>query len=470
MRPLRALALAAIIPALAACASAGDDYAVPKSAAVNAPAARAPFLASRDRGVAQEPLPDRWWRLYDDETLNGLVEEALAANADLRVAAANLERAQARAEEADRAGGVDVTLSAAAERARMSGEAFLLDSPIPVENLADAGVGVSYEVDVVGRIRRAAEAAHADAEASQAGADLARVTVAAGVARAYVDACSANEALAVAQRSVDLAERRQSAAERLAAGGRGTPAEVAKARAATALAHAAAPQLEARKAAALYELAMLTGKPPADFPKAVESCARPPSLREPIPIGDGAALLRRRPDVRQAERALAGAVARVGVAKASLYPTVRLGLSAGSTGLLADLGQPAANRWSVGPLISWTLPGAGEHARVRQAEAGSDAALARFDSTVLNALRESETSLSDYARELDQRDDLRRAVQQAQIADDLAQRLHAAGKSPYLDSLDSQRVVTDAQARLAAADGKVAADQVAVFLALGGGW
>jgi multidrug efflux system outer membrane protein len=181
-------------------------------------------------------------------------------------------------------------------------------------------------------------------------------------------------------------------------------------------------------------------------------------------------LLKRRPDVRQAERGLAGATGRIGVATAALYPNIAFGLGAGSTGLLADVGQPAANRWGLSSLISWTLPGEGEHARIRATEADADAALARFDGVVLNALRETETSLAVYAHELDRNAALRAARDEAFKAEAQAQILYRGGRSPYLASLDAQRTLAGAEGALAASDGQVAADQVNLFLALGGGW
>jgi NodT family efflux transporter outer membrane factor (OMF) lipoprotein len=470
MSPLRALAAAASLLALSACAAVGPNYKVPEVAKLNAPTAQGPFIESRTPAVSQAPVPDGWWKLYDDPVLDGLVQEALTANTDLRIAAANLARAHAVSAEADDAGGFSVGVSAAALHSQESGEQYLLSEQLPVENLADVGVKVSYQVDLVGRIRRAAEAAHADADASQAALDLARVSVAADVARAYVEACASGHELAVAQHGVDLQDRSLAVTRKLVAAGRGTSLDTTRARAQLDLSRAALPTFESRRRAALYKLATLTGKTPAEFPKAVEACMAPPRLSQPLPVGDGAALLRRRPDVRQAERGLAGATARIGVATAALYPSVSFGLGAGSTGLLADIGQPAANRWSLGSLISWTLPGAGEHARIRGAEAGADAALARFDGTVLNALRETETSLAVYAHELDRNAALRSARDEAATAEAQAQTLYRAGKSPYLTGLDAQRTLTTADAALAASDGALAADQVNLFLALGGGW
>jgi multidrug efflux system outer membrane protein len=470
MSPLKTLAVAGSLLALTACTTVGPNYKLPAEAKINAPTAQGPFLGAASPAVTQAPVPAGWWKLYDDPVLNGLVEEALNANTDLRVAAANLARARAIAGEADDAGGFTLETSAGAMHSRASGEQFLKAEQLPVRNLGDVEAKISYQVDLVGQLRRAAEAAHADAEASQAALDLARVSVAAEVARSYVEACANGHELSVAQHTVDLQARSLDVTRRLMKAGRGTTVDITRAQALLDQSRASLPTFQSRRRAALYKLATLTGRPPAEFPKAVEACAHPPTLTQAIPVGDGAALLKRRPDVRQAERTLAGATARIGVATAALYPNVSLGLGGGSTGLLAHMGQPSANHWSLSSLISWTLPGGGERARIRQAEAGADAALARFDGVVLNALRETETSLDAYAHDLERQAALKAARDQAELAERQAQRLYRAGRSPYLAGLDAQRTLAGTEAMLAASDAQVAIDQVNLFLALGGGW
>jgi outer membrane protein TolC len=188
-------------------------------------------------------------------------------------------------------------------------------------------------------------------------------------------------------------------------------------------------------------------------------------------VGDGAALLRRRPDIRQAERTLAGATARIGVATAELYPSINLGLSAGSLGLIPGIG--AANTWhyGLGPLISWNLPATSSaHVHIAQAEAGTAASLARFDSVVLNALRETESALTVYARELDRNAALKASRDQSALASAQADKLYRFGRVDFLAKLDADRVLASADSAVAASDAQLAADQVAVFLALGGGW
>jgi len=174
--------------------------------------------------------------------------------------------------------------------------------------------------------------------------------------------------------------------------------------------------------------------------------------------------------VRAAERRLAAATARIGVATAELYPSVTLGLGGGSTGFLEDLGQAAANRWSMGSLINWNFPGTGARARVRAANADADAELARFDGTVLEALRETETSLTLYTHDLDRLQALGAAQYQAEAAADQARRLRHGGRAPLLAELGQQQGAIAARAAETAARADAASDQITLFLALGGGW
>jgi NodT family efflux transporter outer membrane factor (OMF) lipoprotein len=466
-----ALASTLALTALAACTTVGPNYKVPDAAAVKAPAAQGAFLGADTPAVSQAPVPDDWWRLYDDPVLDNLIQTALVANTDIRVAAANLARAQAVIGEVRAARGVNGGAYAAVERTQQSGEQYLVPKRLPVQTLGDVGLGVSYDLDLFGKLKRAAEAAKADAEASQAGLDLARVNVAAAVAAAYVDACSAGEDLAVAQRTIRLQETNLAVTERLVNAGRESAADLPRARALLAQARSSAPAFEGRRRAELYSLAALTGRPPAEFPRSVADCAEPPRLRQPIPVGSGgAALLARRPDVRQAERTLAGATARVGVAVADLYPDIRIGASAGSTGLLSDLGSAATNDWGIGTLITWAFPTGGPQARIRESGAAADGALARFDGVVLNALRETETNLSTYARDLDRNAQLREARNQARLANSQVQQLYHAGRRPFLDALDAERTLALTEAALSESNGQVAGDQVRLFLSLGGGW
>jgi multidrug efflux system outer membrane protein len=475
MIPKRILAMSGMLVSAAACMTActtvGPDYHLPGQAVVNREAAAAPFAGAKEGPFTASELPAHWWRLYHDATLDGLINKAFSANRDLRVAWANLARSRALLNEAIEARNPEMTVNAVPAYGRVSAAARGLPEPLPDTGFYDVGGNVSYQVDLFGKIARAVEAAGADTQAAQAAYDLARVTVAADTARAYADACAATQQIAVADRSVRLQQEFVHVTEKRVRAGRGTALDMSRALSQLEQLHAVLPPLQAQHRTALYRLAVLTGEVPGALPKNIEQCGKAPTLSAAIPVGDGAALLRRRPDIRQAERVLASATARIGVATADLYPSVTLGLSAGSIGALAEFGAANAFRWSVGPLISWTLPVTGPaRSRIAQAEAASHGALARFDAVVLNALRETESALTVYARELDRNASLKAARNQSALASRQARMLYRYGRTDFLTTLDADRVLANAESALAASDAQLAGNQVALFLALGGGW
>jgi NodT family efflux transporter outer membrane factor (OMF) lipoprotein len=469
-RTLRYLALLPVVLALSACITVGPDYAVPKEAVVNAALANSTIPGADGAHVSQQPVPAGWWRLYDDPVLEQLISLAMKSNTDLRVAAANLARSREALGVAQAQGGFSGKASAAFERAQESGEQYLLTTKLPVANEGDVGLGISYEFDLFGKLRRGVEAANADSEAVKAAGDLQRITIVADVARAYIERCSAAEELAVAEQSLNLQKQRVDLSRRLRDAGRGNQTDVTRGQTQVESLAADIPRFTAGAKIAQYQLAMLLARAPSDLPPGVMVCAKPPQIRQSIPVGDGATLLKRRPDVREAERQLAAATARIGVATGALYPTVSFGASAGLTGILEDLGSSPTARWNLGPLISWTFPTNGARGRVREATAASNAALARFDGVVLNALRETETSLATYAADFARADALRAALKSAGASADETHRLYAAGRESFLSDLDATRTLTASRAQVAAADGRVALDQVNLFLALGGGW
>ncbi|PSJ38104.1 efflux transporter outer membrane subunit [Allosphingosinicella deserti] len=461
----RKLIPAASLLALAAC-TVGPDYASPTPKAP----AQTGFVSAASPAFTGDEPPGRWWSLFSDPVLDGLIEQALTANTDLRVAQANLAQARAVLRET-RAGRLpSTTVSAGATYGNPSDA----NSPIALGSdvIFDAGLDVSYQLDLFGRIRRGIEASRADLGAVQAAFDFTRITVAAETARAYADACSSGRQLAVARESVRIQEETFDLTRRLVEGGRGTALESGQAGAQLEQTRAQIPTLEAQRRTALYRLSVLTGRPPAEFPQQVASCERAPSLSQPIPVGSGASLLARRPDIRQAERELAAATARIGVATASLYPDISLGGSIGSTATsVGDLASSSGFRFGIGPLISWSFPNvAVARARIAQAEAGADASLARFDGTWLNALQETESALTRYASELDRVATLRRAQANSEEAARIARLRYRAGRENFQVVLDAERSLSAIESSLAQAEAQLSDNLVTVFLALGGGW
>jgi NodT family efflux transporter outer membrane factor (OMF) lipoprotein len=463
--PLLPLALA-----LDGCMNVGPNYSLPQQALVNAPLANAPIEGADPALTSTGNVPAVWWKLYDDPVLNGLVDEALQSNSDLRVAAANLARSREALGVAQAQGGFSGQASALVERAQISAQQFLLTEKVPVVNEGDIGISVAYEIDLFGKLRRGVEAAQADTESVEAAGDLARITVVADVVRSYVEQCSAAEELRIAQQSLALQKQRVDVSRRLRDAGRGNQPEVTRGQTQVDTLSADIPRYTARRKIAQYRLAALLARAPSDLPPAVLACDRLPQIRQPIPVGDGAALLKRRPDVREAERQLAASTARIGVATGALYPTVSIGASAGLTGILEDLGSAATARWGFGPLISWTFPANGARGRVREAQASSQVALAKFDGVVLTALRETETNLATYASDYARADSLRAALKSATESADETHRLYLAGRESFISDLDATRTLTSTKSQVAAVEGQVAIDQVNLFLALGGGW
>ncbi|WP_026009023.1 efflux transporter outer membrane subunit [Sphingomonas sp. ATCC 31555] len=450
--------------ALSACA-AGPDYTAPAR-----PQSAAGAFLSTSPAVTIAPVKGDWWRLYNDPVLDRLVTEALAANTDLRVAVARIERARANLRGADAARLPQAQAQAGANYARLP----QIQRPAGIASemwQVDAGLSVSYEADLFGRLSRGVEAARGDVAAAEGDADAVRVIVAADTARAYADAVSSAERLAVAERIVALLDQSIDLTQRRRAVGLATRLDVARIAALRNQRQADVPALAAQRDAALFRLATLIGKTPAELPE--EARARRTTLRldQPIPVGDGAALLARRPDVRAAERRLAASTARIGVATADLYPRISLGASGGSTGTdIGDVFGAGPLRWMLGGLINWAVNPAPARARIAGARADAKAALASFDGTVLTALQETETALSRYAHALERRTALQAAHREAEAGVRIARARQTEGDINSLDLLDAERTFADAQAALATADAAIAEVQVDLFRALGGGW
>ncbi|MGE6388039.1 efflux transporter outer membrane subunit [Pseudomonas sp. NPDC078416] len=454
---------------LSACTVVGPDYKLPDEAAVNRPDLQGE-LAGSSTNVVSAPVPADWWRLYHDPKLDELVGQALVSSTDLRVAAANLQRARFQMSEADAAGGWSGTAKAGAQRLQEAGQAYLLPEKVPVSNVGDVGLTTSYQFDLFGVLQRGIEAAQANADATQAAADTARITLVADVVRAYTQVCAANEERNIALHSLDLQQQSLSLTQRLRDAGRGDETQVTRSQTQFRSLRAELPRYEAAQKSALYRLSMLLARPLNQLPNGVAECAELPHIAQVMPVGDGAALLKRRPDVRQAERRLAMSTAAIGVATGELYPDISIGATVGTVGILDELGDPSTNRWGFGGVINWTIPSNGARARIHIAEASNQVALARFDGVVLNAIREAQTGLSQYTALLERRDALVETEESARQAADQTHRFFLAGRESFLADLQATRTYTDITAQLAAANTQVAMGQIDLFLALGGGW
>jgi NodT family efflux transporter outer membrane factor (OMF) lipoprotein len=464
MRMLLALAGASL---LGGC-MVGPDYSRP-------PALPDPAVKLRETNIAAvtaSPLPAQWWRLFDDPNLDRLIAKALSHNTDLRQAAANLQRARAALSEANAARLPTGGASASYQRSQTGGTVASINGPALETDFFMLGYDAAYEIDLFGGVGRSIEAARANVEAAQAAVDAARVSIAAETARSYASACSFADQSAVARETVDLQAQSYEFTSRLYRGGRSSERDLMQARALYEETRARVPSLEAERRASLYALAVLTGDPPADADAATDECKATPNVRHQIPIGDGQALLARRPDVRTAERRLAADVAEIGVATSQLYPSITL---LGSVNLgapaVSDLGKRQSVGFGLGPLISWNFPFNGAaRARVREAEAIANGSLAAFDGTVLRALQETEQALARLGGSIDHEEALAAAAAASERAAQLSETRYRAGSDSFLVLLVAQRDRAEARAALARARAERADAQISLFKALGGGW
>ncbi len=462
----RALSLTLLL-ALAAC-KVGPTYVHPETIASAAP----PFIGSATPAVSSADQPDGdWWRLYQDPVLDGLVADALAANKDIAVATANLDKARSalRAVRGDRFPTASLDVQGGYQRLPLS---QTLPGTSHSGSTVDGGFSVAYEVDLFGRIARGVEAARGDVAAADADRDAVRVAIVAETARAYADLGSLAERIRVAKRTVELVDQSVQLTAKRYEAGRATRLDTSRAATLRDQVRATVPPLEAEREAALFSLATLTGRTARDLPPTIGTSAAVLRLDRPLPVGDGRALLARRPDVRAAERRLAAQTARIGVATADLYPTITLGGSAGSTSTgLGNALTGSAFRFFTGGLLSWNfLNQEAARARIAGARADTAGALATFDKTVLQALQETETALSAFSHEIDRRQALADARTEAATAVRIVRAQLREGRVDSLSLIDTERNFSDTEAALAASDARVVTAQVDLFRALGGGW
>ena len=468
----RAAALLALVAMVPAGCALGPNY---RPALDTTPAPRI-FAAATPATVTTDPVVDDWWRLYNDPALDGLVKEALTANTDLRIASANLSRAKAVLSEARDGLYTPSTQTSVSATEGRSGTSNLLASLSGTKARAGpsdtASFSASYEIDLFGRLRRGVEAAHADEEAAKAALDYARVAIAAQTATAYAEACAYGASVAAAQLSRDIARQTAEVTATRRNLGAASDFDVSRAAALASQAAAAVPALEAQRRSVLFSLAVLTGHPAETVIPAAQSCTRAPRLGTLPAVGDGASLLRRRPDIREAERMLAGDTARVGVATAQLFPIISLGGQLAAAGATPDKAvRYSGTSFSVGPGLTWSGPNVlAARDRIRASSATARASLARLDGTVLQAYRDVETALATLEGVKQQNTALRTARDQLRTAATLAQLRYDDGAASFLDLLDAQRSLQLVESDLAASDLRQSDAEIALFRALGGGW
>jgi NodT family efflux transporter outer membrane factor (OMF) lipoprotein len=338
--------------------------------------------------------------------------------------------------------------------------------------LWDVGFDASWELDIFGRVGRTVEAQGALAESSEHGLDDVQVSVAAEVARTYFDLRGGQRQLAVAQRNAANQRKIVKLTEDRLSAGRGTAFDTERAKSVLYLTLATIPALEAQIALDKNRVAVLLGRAPAALPAALLDSGALPRLPDTLYVGSPDQLVRRRPDVLQAERQLAARALFVGAARAEYLPRITLGARAGYLATSVDsLFKRGSSRLLVGPVMTFPLFDLGRvRERVEVAQAGQEEARATYSATVLRALEESEASLVTYDRAHARLAILESAVGSSARAADLAQQRFEAGLTDFLQVLDAERTMLDAENQLALGHTAAATALVAVYKAVGGTW
>lgn len=416
-----------------------------------------------------------WWTSLNDPVLNRLVDVALSGNPDLRQAQARIREARALRDRAtgDYAPVVDTGGSVTRRRQSENG-------PLPINSISglerdqtiyDVGFDASWEIDLFGRTRRSVESAEASMQAAQADAQAMRISVTAEVARSYLTLRGAQRELAAREASVQTLQQTLDLVRKRLDAGDAAQADVDTAQARLAAADADLPGIRARLRAAALGLGVLLGAPPERELALVNTSASEITLA-PIPVGERADILRRRPDVRAAERSLAARTADIGVATAELFPKLSIGAGGGFQSLdTGNLFESASQTFSIMPLISWRVFDGGRvRAEIHASEARQEQAALAYEKSVLAALGDAERALSDYQLGLD-------AVQRQRVSREAARSSYAhaqtrfkAGDISLTDLLTEERVLRDAEDAYVRTHTDTAINLISLFKALGGGW
>ncbi len=452
----------------------GPRYSPPKPPLPSSWSEPAPAAGPRDDSLGE------WWSSFQDPTLDHLVSRAIAGSLDLKLAAARVREARAARGIAASAALPQVTAGGAYARSRRSEAVPPFDAPSSAgspfgpreQNAFELGFDASWEIDVFGGVRRDKEAALADVQAGQEAQRDVLVTLLAEVARTYVELRGTQRQLEILDDTLRSQRDTLGLVRTRFAAGLATGLDVSRAEGLLATTTAHRPALERHARETVHRLGVLLGREPAALLAELDEPRPIPAAPPEVPGSLPSELLARRPDLRRAERELAAATARVGVARADLFPRFSI---VGGFGRLSrdasDLDSGKSQFWSFVPGFRWPILSGGRiRANIRVQNARQEQALLRFEKAVLAALEEVENALVAHARERLRQDALREAVAAERTALELATHRYTGGLESFLSVLDAQRAVFAAEDHLAQSETNGALTLIAVYKALGGGW
>jgi NodT family efflux transporter outer membrane factor (OMF) lipoprotein len=482
-----AVAVAAILAAMVSGCTVGPDYhapqiAVPAAFVAAASVSNEGAASSSQGGKAAPSVPlQSWWRSLGDPELDRLVTRAIAGNLDLKIALARLQEARTAedvvigtalpegevAGAAGRGTGSDVT------RGRVPATLSSADTMAGLAQINEIiGFDAGWELDLFGKYRRELEAARYETQAAAAARNTVLVAVIGDVVRAYVDLRGLETRLAILRRNIETESHTFDVVNARYQHGLTNELDVALARRELATLQSTVAPLSARIAAAQYTIAVLLGRMPQALAKELAKPEMIPPLPDRIAPGLPLDLLRRRPDIREAERELAAATARIGVATANLFPHLVLTGAVGAQGQGLGIGPNMGSFiWSAGPSAYWNVLDFGTlDALIDIADLHTRERLEIYKETVLNAVEDVDNDISGFAAEEARLRDLEGALKSSQHAVQLAQERYDRGLTDFLNVLDAERQEYGLEDQYAAAQQTAADDFAALYKALGGGW
>lgn len=485
------------VPIVVACVVAGctvgPNYRTPQEAL---PAAWTSNPTTHPSTTTTQPIAiTQWWATFNDPVLNSLVNRAVQANLDIRQAKARVLEARARRLSAGAANYPSIEFNPSYQHTRISpnGVAGFAGGAAPSPNpqpgatgagaipgsafssefdLYQAGFDANWEIDIFGGIRRNVEAATADLQASVESQRDVLLTVLGEVARNYIELRGAQRELEIAKKNLQSQREVLELTRDRAGKGLSPQIDVIRAQSQVSATAAEIPNLQTAISGSIDRLALLLAQAPETMPAELAQTTPIPAAPPRVPVGLPSDLLRRRPDIRRAERELAAATARIGVATADLFPRFSLTGAAGLQSLDASsLFDWNSRFYSIGPQIRWNVFNAGQvRANIDVQNARQQAALAAYQKSVLGALQEVHSALIAFGNEQDRREFLQSAVASDRQALSLAQQLYRQGLADFITVLDAQRTLFTSEDALARSDATVSADLVSLYKALGGGW
>lgn len=460
---IKKIALFSVAAMLAACQAVGPNYVRPQSALPT------DYSETSANASQNELAIKNWWILFNDATLNTMVDQALKVNTDMQYAIARIDEADAYAREVGAATLPSVDFDATATRSRVTESGpFPVFAANPRRNYTYQ-FSSNFEIDFWGKIRRAKESARAQLLSTKYAKETVSWTLSSNIARNYLALRSIEAQLAIAQQNLKSREKSLALTKRRFEGGVSSKLDVHQAEVANANLTANIAELTRQRAIYVHQLATLTGK----LDLALASSDGTQLLTPPVPpVGLPSSLLENRPDVRQAEEQLIAMNANIGSAKAALYPTISLTGAFGAESLaLSDILKSASRIWTAGLDISMPIFNSGRlSSRVEQASARQKQALAQYQGSVRTAFQEVNDALVNVRQYTERETALSLSAEAAKNALQISENRYRDGYSSYLEVLDAQRVYNDAASNLALAREARLVASVDLFKALGGGW